>query len=580
MNRRTKIMLALFAAVMGYVLVARTVYPTWIKPLLSLDERIADRQMELKRLQDLANEIEAARFEYRGYLERIAVSDAGRVETDVRDRLNALIEKHKLQSAGVIPSRAVEDRKSGLTTTLITVSAIGTLESAIGFLKDAAELPEPTRITNPVIYPAGSGRKGTEKDLVNIRIPLEVQVMPQQKVVGRIDPAGLKKPESFVRHAGRDYSPIWKATPFTEPIPLPPLRVDVQRIVTVDTGQPGVLQATPSGGDGRYTVAWSPAEGIGDPTSANTTLDTSAARTQTYTVTVTDGAESKPATAAVAVTIREPKPVEPPPVVAQPVVVDTGPKPWPDARVMQVVMTLMRSVGPDRTNELMVYNTRTRETSYYRFGDEFDGGRLVFVHQTGGLVHRKGQYFVYPLGGTLADHLESSAAADYPDLQAAAQRAVAAAAARQAELDASVKADTQARTAAEADEQAQAAAGQGAAAETQPAAQTPAANEPSGTPTAAAAAQSGPVPSAPTPQVGADSPGAPGSETPARTPDGADEGATAPQTAGQQPVPPNPSAGSGSATDGGKSEAPKQKPRLQRPTRPPKKPTDKPPGRL
>ncbi len=423
MNQRTRILASLFMAAIAYVAVSRMIYPTWIRPLLTLDERIAERSKDLDKLQVLEKEVENARYEYRGFVERIGSFDPGAVETSVRDRLNGLIEKHRLQGASVTPSRPSEDRKTGLTTTVITVSAVGSLDSAINFLREVSEMPELVRVGNPAIYPASGDRKGIEKDMVNLRVPVKALVLPQQKIVGRIDLAGLKKLETFVRHADRDYSPIWKGTPFTEFVPLAPLRVVVQRSVLSETGQPAGLNATPSGGDGNYTFSWEPAEGLDDPTSPHPTLDTSAARDQVYTVTVEDGAESKPATATVTVSIREPRIVQVQPPPPQPPPPDPGPRRWPDARFMQVTMCLLRSVGAMRTNELMIYNTRTRETTYYRTGAEFDGGTLVYVHQTGGLVHRRGQYFVYPLGGTLEDHLEVSLASDHPELQHAAQRA-------------------------------------------------------------------------------------------------------------------------------------------------------------
>lgn len=520
MNRRTKILATLFTVVIGYVVIARAVYPEWIKPLFSLDRRIAERGKELERLQALADEVEKERWEYRGCVERIGTFDVGRVETDVRDRLNGLIVKYKLQSASVAPSRPVEDRKTGLSTTVITVSAVGTLESAVNFMKEVSELPELVRVGNPTMYPTSSGRKAADKGLVNVRVPVEVLVLPQQKVVGRIDLAELKKPEAFVRHAERDYSPIWKGTPFTEFVPLAPLRVDVQRTIAVETGQSVGLQATPSGGDGNYTIAWSPADGLVDPTSAHPTLDTSTARTQTYTVTVTDGAESKPATASAVVTIREPKPEQP---AVVPRIVDKGPQRWPDARFMQIVMSLLRSVGPDRTNELMVYNTRTKETIYYRSGADFDGGTLVFVHQTGGLVHRKGQYFVYPLGGTLEDHLEASAAEGYPELKAAVERAEA------------------------------------------------------GAPVAATMPEPKVKPAVPTPQIGT---GGVDSEAQAKAADGAEVGPPAPETKSPDAPGSNSEADRGNTAKSGQREAPKKKPLLHRPSRAPKRAPGTAPGRL
>jgi|CXWL01.1.fsa_nt_gi hypothetical protein len=427
MNRRTKILAIGFGAVIAYLLVAQVVYPNWIRPLLTIDQRVAERRADLEKLEKLQKSVDDARLEYRDYVARIGSFDPGRVETAIRDRLNALIEKHKLENANTAPSRPVEDRKTGLTTSVITVTAVGSLESAVSFLKDVSELPELVRVGNPAIYPAGSGRKGEEKDLVNVRLPIEVLVLPKHKVAGLIDPTTLQKSESFVRHTGRDYSEIWNRKPFTPYVELPPLRVDTQKTINVEVGAQAFLQATPSGGDGKYTIAWTPTDGVSEPTMARSAVDTSAVRTQTYTVTVTDTVKDRtPVTATVAVSIREksipPKPSDPtPPPPPPPPVVTT----WPDAKLMQIVMTLLRSAGTSRTNELMVFNSRTKETTYHKVTEDFDGGKLVFVHQTGGVVSRKGQYFVYPLGAMLSEAVEYKLAENYPELKAAAERAVA-----------------------------------------------------------------------------------------------------------------------------------------------------------
>ncbi len=430
MDRRTKILAIGFGAVIAYLLVAKVVYPNWIHPLLTIDQRVAERRADLEKLEKIQKAVDDARLEYRDYVARIGSFDPGSVETAVRDRLNALIEKYKLETQSVAPSRPTEDRKTGLTTSVITVTAVGSLEAAISFLKDVSELPELVRVGNPAIYPAGgSGKKGTEKDQVNLRLPIEVLVLPKNKVAGSIDPATLPKSESFVRHAGQNYSEIWNRKPFTEYVEWPPLRVDTQKMVNVEVGQPAFLQATPSGGDGNYTIAWTPTDGVTEPTMARSGVDTSAVRTQTYTVTVTDTVkEHQPVTATVAVSIREPKPVPikssdptPPPPPPPPPVVQRD----PEFKSKQVVMTLLRNAGTSRTNELMVFNSGNKETTYHKVTEDFDGGKLVFVHQTGGIVHRKGQYFVYPLGTGFAECMEYQQAENYPELKAAATRAVA-----------------------------------------------------------------------------------------------------------------------------------------------------------
>jgi hypothetical protein len=82
----------------------------------------------------------------------------------------------------------------------------------------------------------------------------------------------------------------------------------------------------------------------------------------------------------------------------------------------------MRSVGDQHVDEVMITNTRTKENKYYKAGDYFDGGKLIFVHQLGALVRRIDGYFVYPLGNLLEAPLPIESADEYPELKAAAEK--------------------------------------------------------------------------------------------------------------------------------------------------------------
>jgi len=423
MDRRTIILMSAFAVLIGGGLVRGVVYPTWILPLLTLDERIAERQKVLDVLEAQEAAVQQARHEYRALVARAGSFDVGKVETDVRDRLNRLIEKQHLQEASVTPSRPVEDRKTGLWSTAISVSATGTLDSTIAFLKDLAELPYIARVGNPVLSPVGGARKGAKQDLFSLRVPVDFLVLPQNRVVGSIRETDLTHPDTYIRHQSRNYVDIWNKKPFSEYVPPIPLRATVARTYNVEKGQPVTLEGAVGGGDGEYKHHWSPTEGLSDPTSLRPTLDTSKADTKTYTLTVTDGSGGT-SEAVTTVTVREPPPPEP---VAQknpapPPPPPPGPKRWPDGRNMTIAMALLRTLGPERLDEFMVYNNRSRQTDYYKVGDEFDGGELVFVHQRGGVVRRNEDYYVYPIGVSLDQPIEAKAADDYPELKSAADR--------------------------------------------------------------------------------------------------------------------------------------------------------------
>ncbi len=420
MDRRTKILTTLFGTLLVCALLSSVVYPRWIEPMLKIDERIADRRTEYDSLQALEDKVKRAKKEYGLLVSRVGSLDIGKVETGIRARINELIDEHQLQGANVSPSRPTEDRKTGLKRMLITVTAVGTLKSAVEFLEDVAEFPQLVRVGNAAIYPASSSGRDKSRNRMNLRVPIEVLVLPEQKLVGRIKEEESKQPESFVRHAGRDYSLIWSKKPFTEPIPL---QANAGRDVNVRQDQSSHLKGTASGGDGEYTFEWSPAEGLSDAMIPNPTIDTSEGFTRTYTLNVAD-ADGETATDTVTVTVREkrvtqrddPEPPQRP--------VDKGPPRFKDGKYMQLCMTLIQSIDTGRVAELMVSNNRSKKTEYYAVGDEFDGGELVFVHPRGGVVRRRDEYFIYPIGGWLDQDIKANAAAaaDYPELKVAADR--------------------------------------------------------------------------------------------------------------------------------------------------------------
>jgi hypothetical protein len=428
MDHRSKILASVFGVAIGYAVLAGVVYPRWIRPLLTLDERIAERQKELDKLLIEDHAVQDARVAYKAFAGRVGAFDAGRVETNIRERLNQLIQKYNFADVNVAPSRPDTDRKTGLTTSSITVSATGMLETTIAFLKDLAELPDLVRIGNVSLSPAATGRKGSDKDYrINFRVPIEVWVLSQQRVVGALKEDELVHPPQVVRHASQDYSRIVASKFMWDYVPPVPLRAAIARPINVEKGTPATLEGSASGGDGEYTISWSPTEGLSDPSSLRPTVDTSAPGNKQYTLTVADGTGNS-TTASTSVLVREP----PPKVVEAPKPVDPGPKPppppppgptqWVDGRNKEIRMALLRSMGPERLDEFMVYDNKSRQSNYYKVGDDFDGGELVYVHQLGGVVKWGDGYFVYPLGLTLDRRIDVSSAGQYPELQNAAAR--------------------------------------------------------------------------------------------------------------------------------------------------------------
>jgi len=85
MDRRTKILVGAFAVLVGAGLVRGVVYPTWIHPLLTIDERIVERRKVLDVLEAQEAAVQQARHEYKALVARVGSFDVGKVETEVRD---------------------------------------------------------------------------------------------------------------------------------------------------------------------------------------------------------------------------------------------------------------------------------------------------------------------------------------------------------------------------------------------------------------------------------------------------------------------------------------------------------------
>lgn len=422
MDRRTKILASVLGAAVLYGILSSAVYPKLIRPWLMLDEEIAKHEADLAKLQVLEERVQKAKYDYREFLVRSGTQNINHALTDVRDRINKLIEEHVLIDAKVTPSRPAKDRKSNLESAVVTVSASGNLQSAVQFLRELAELPHLVRLGTVALTPAASSsRRGMAADMLNVRVPVEIWTLPDQRIIGRIPPEELTRTEDlFVRHQGRDYAKIWSGEPFSDYVPLVASTVPS---ISVQKGQNRVLEVNATGGRGEYTYQWSPLEGLSTPTAPTTKVDTSELGTKRYEVKVTD-ASGKSASANVMVTVADPpKQVERTEVVQQerPEPKPQGPQAWPDGQYKELRMALLRTSGTERLDEFMVYDTRNRKNDYYRVGDEFDGGQLVYVHQTGGVARRKDQYFVYPLGMTVQQAIPASSAEAYPELQKAAE---------------------------------------------------------------------------------------------------------------------------------------------------------------
>jgi hypothetical protein len=342
MNRKSRILTWVFVAAVAYTAVAKLVYPRWIRPFFTYDERIVKEKERLEVLEEMEDRVKTARFAYRAYCERNGSVDPDTVRNELKTTLDALIERHGLKEATAVPPRRmVEDRKTGLQTMQFHLSAEGPLKDVVAFLKDVEELPQVARLRSPRIAPASSSSRNKDEDRFALRATLEAAVLPKMKVVGMLTDSQLRQPPAHVRHQDRPYAMVWEREPFFEykppapPPPPPPVRV----------------------------------------------------------------VEKSP-----------PRPVKP---------VDHR---WKDRAQLQVVMALLTLVGEEQRGEVMLCDARSRDERYVSVGEDFDGGKLLFVHQRGVLVGREDGVFVYPLGERLNNPIQVAQAAEFPELQAAAGR--------------------------------------------------------------------------------------------------------------------------------------------------------------
>ena len=424
MDRRTRILAGAFLAFVAYALFSSVIYPRWIEPAFTIDERIVERKEVLDELQDADTEVELAKREYGEYLHRIGSLDAVKVENDLRERLNILVDKHGLDDVTTSGGSARMNSlgKSEAQVMTLAVNATGSLASTLGFLKDLAELPHLVRLGNTAIYPASSSRRRTSKDRMYLRVPLEVLVLPQPRILDqRMTGEDLEQSEKYVRHDGRPYSEIWERTPFTH---FEDLTANAGRDQTPYEGDSASLRGKATGGRGDHTCQWDPPEGLDDPTSCETKLDTESVEVLEYTLTVTDN-RGDTATDTVKVTVRERVVQKELEVEVETEQAAKGPKRDKDGRNMQLCMALIHHEGEERMDEVLVYNSRSKKTLYYEPGAEFDGGTLVYVHPRGAVVRRQNadgedDLFIYPIGAKLTDDILAQDADDHPKLQAVA----------------------------------------------------------------------------------------------------------------------------------------------------------------
>ncbi len=79
MDRRAKILVTAFGALVAYALFEVIVYPQWIEPLLGIEQRIADKQAEYDKLLAVEDEVRLGKDEYRTFVSRVGSLDIAKV---------------------------------------------------------------------------------------------------------------------------------------------------------------------------------------------------------------------------------------------------------------------------------------------------------------------------------------------------------------------------------------------------------------------------------------------------------------------------------------------------------------------
>ena len=282
------------------------------------------------------------------------------------------------------------------------------------------------RVGNVKLRPDNSaGRKKKKKDQVRVTVPLDIWVLPKHRVVGTVHPEDLDQPESIVRHQDRNYAPLWEGRMFWEYIKPKPLVVRAGRDINQKPSKKTVyLRGVVTGGDGEYTCAWTPSLRLRDSDKLKTKIDLSKEFEEEYTLTCVDGeGETKEDSLRVAVAVPEKVVTKTPDPRPTPKVRVERREEWKEGKYMQMLAALCTDTAQGRMDQVMIYHNRKKTTDYYGIGDEFDGGELVYVHPTGGLVRWKDDYFIYPIGEWLNAETkldDEVVSAEYPQLGKAA----------------------------------------------------------------------------------------------------------------------------------------------------------------
>lgn len=229
MTTREKRLATAIGVVAAVGVVMRVVYPMAIKPLVDVDDEIADQQQALFELEEERDQIIEVLSNYKKLLTRTGSTDALKVRNAVQERLETMLRVAGLESLAskITPKRPVRERDTGLYTIRFTITAEGKLRQVIQFLEKSYELPYVARFRDIEITPVTTKRVRGKKpdDQVKLTATYEVKVLPRHEFAeGMIDFDALEQPFEVIKHAGEAYAMIWDRRPFQEYVAPPPPR--------------------------------------------------------------------------------------------------------------------------------------------------------------------------------------------------------------------------------------------------------------------------------------------------------------------------------------------------------------------
>ena len=223
MKGREKRLLGLLIAVLVVGVSIKYVYPKLLKPLLSRGEELQAARSELFELDneigDLTDRLETR---YHDLVRRTGGTNADDVRHGVFETINDIFKDAKLKSTSLKPKEPTHDRKTGIATMQVTVSAKGRFEQCVDLIERFYEIPYIARLENLRLTPTHA-RGNAQHDEVTLSGDIEVKVLPDEPRFG--PPIGEQPKKVVAYDPTLDHSALknWKPfSPYVEPLRVKP----------------------------------------------------------------------------------------------------------------------------------------------------------------------------------------------------------------------------------------------------------------------------------------------------------------------------------------------------------------------